>query len=198
MTDQPNPSGDEGREDLQQDAIVDRIMPDPSQLEGLTTLSGFLSRTQQQGRWRLYLTPSFDEYVELEEEDIVYGRALPESASALGGTWLWVRSSASLRYTRITSREIQAEFLMGTITASMRGPSVGHSAMMNRAGYLALPTHNKDCASDDCESDVGIYCPTKWSCGFTNPCGVGTGLECLTGDQCVTDQCDQSIVRCVG
>src|SRR5689334_14808375 len=99
MADQANPDNPEGqqpssaKQDLRQDELVDRLMPDPSQQQPLTILSGFLGRSPQAGHWRLYLTPTLDEYVEIPEEDIVHSQPLGQEQSALGGTMVWVRSA---------------------------------------------------------------------------------------------------------
>ncbi len=185
MEDQQDSENAGSQNELRQDKLVDRLAPDPSQPpQALTILSGFLSRSQNEGQYRLYLTPTFDAYVELAEEDIVYSKSLPESASVLGGTLLWIRSGASLQYTRTIFRKIQAEFLTGAITASSAASASALRAAVGLAGYAVRATHNKNCLSDACESDVAHYCPTVECTRF---CWVGGNPNPLTGVLCVSD-----------
>lgn len=169
MADQEDPDNPEGqqpssaKQDLRQDELVDRLMPHPSQQQPLTVLSGFLGRSPEAGHWRLYLTPTFDEYVEISEENIVHSQPLEQERSPLGGTMVWVRSGTPLQYTRTISRQIQAEFLRGDITAAL----LSSSAMQGQLGarelfLLAKPsvicTHPIFCTNLDCPSK--FLCPT--------------------------------------
>lgn len=197
MADQANPDNPEGQQELRQDELVDRLMPDPSQPQSLTVLSGFLGQSPQEGHWRLYLTLTLDKYVEIPEEDIVHSQSLGPEQSAVGGTIIWVRSTSPLQYTRITSHQIQAEFLQGAITRGFRTRAAGFPAGVVRPGYLAYPTHTRDCLSDACESDVAKYCPTKAGCFTQDDCAGGGGGSfgmCAT-DVCVSDLCNQSIAQ---
>lgn len=181
MSDQPDPGNAERRE-LREDELVERLAPDIGEARPLTVLPGILSRTQRDGYFRLYLTYTFDHYVEIAEEDIIYSKPIPASASSVGGTLLWIRSSAPLQYTQITSRQIQAEFLKGSITANLRAGTAPLGAGMAQAVY----THNPACPgfTDWCESDVQRYCPTTFGCFTQAACG-GTVFECLTDNNCV-------------
>ena len=198
MADQTNPDNPQSQQPtgakpaLQQHELVNKLAPEPSQLQPLTVLSGFPGRSPQTGYWRLYLTPTLDEYVEIPEGDIVHSQAPEPGQSATAATMIWVRSEAPLQYTRTTSRSIQAEFLQGPITTGFKARATGFSAGMAPRSDLAAFTHNAYCASnggyclsDACESDVAKYCPTKWSCGLTNECG-GSGVECGLSDTCRT------------
>lgn len=184
MADQANPDNPEGQQELRQDDLVDRLMPDPSQPQSLTILSGFLARSQQAGHWRLYLTPTLDEYVEIPEENIVHSRSLESGESALGGTMVWVRSSTPLQYTRTTSRQIQAEFLQGAITTGFRARAARFQAavVLRRWNLLARANYRRYdsvyvCPSDLCSMDV---------CGHSGHCGGGG--EVTSGDECDTTQ----------
>jgi hypothetical protein len=172
MSEQSKSDNPEKR-DLREDELVRRLRPDPAQPRPLTVLSGFLGRAPRNGYWRLFLTSKLDEYVEIAEDDIVSSKTTPESASSLGGTTVWVQPNASLQYTRVTSREIQAEFLTGSITANLQAMSAVFRFAMARAAYPQNASHLPRCPNftNWCESDVAQDCPTKIVC-FTDTCNV--------------------------
>ena len=57
--------------ELKQDSLVEKSVPNPTQVPNVRVLRGFLGQASRPGYWRLYLTPQLNEYVELSENDIV-------------------------------------------------------------------------------------------------------------------------------
>jgi len=106
------------RKELKQDPLVEKLKADPSQDPNVKTFTGYLGRSTQVGYWRLYLTPQLNEYLEISEEDISHNQSLATEQSPLGGTMLWIRRVANVQYTRTVSRQVQAEFLQGDMTAT--------------------------------------------------------------------------------
>jgi hypothetical protein len=102
---------------LREDALVEHLVPDPSQHQPAIQLTGFLGRSTEEGAWRLYLTSQLDEYVEFSEQDVLYTQSLSQERSPLGGTMIWFKPQTPLRHTRVLSRQVQADFLSGGITA---------------------------------------------------------------------------------
>jgi hypothetical protein len=170
--------------DLRQHELIDKLLPDPSKQQPLTILSGFLGRGIEPGQWRLYLTPSLSEYVELSEEAIVHTHTPTLQESDLVPTLVWVPSNAVLRHTRTTSRQIQADFLGGPITSRFRGRAGNfQSAMRLGMPGRAARTHDYVCSidvdvckTDFCSADVPRYCPTHFGCG------LDTYLDCGWSD----------------
>lgn len=127
MDDQKEPEG--GPRELQQDALVEKLVDDPSQLPNVRALIGLLGRSTEAGRLRLYLTHDFSEYVEFSEKDVVHTQPLATSQSPIGGTIVWLNRDATLQHTQTISQRTQAEFLTGDIAsgfmsqAAMRGIS---------------------------------------------------------------------------
>jgi hypothetical protein len=110
-----------GTSKLKPDALTERLVPDASQIPDVRVLGGFLGKSTREGYWRLYLTPTLNEYVEFAEDDVVHSHTLESDESQLGGTVIWVRREANLQHTRSASREAQADFLQGVIAASAWG-----------------------------------------------------------------------------
>lgn len=188
MADQANPDNSEGqqsssaKQELRQHELVDRLRPDPSQQQPLTVLSGFLGHSPQAGHWRLYLTPTLDDYVEIPEEDIVHSQSLGPEQSALGGTMIWVRSATPLQYTRTRSRQIQAEFLQGAITSGFRARATRFQATSVPGARNAQPQtyycSDVYCFTDFCSTDVPRYCRTYYGCGGGGGGAVSDDAPC--------------------
>jgi hypothetical protein len=123
MPDQEQPSstveeqrgGSQGQ--LRQDALVEKLVTDPSQHQPAIQLTGFLGKGAQAGDWRLYLTPRLNEYVEFSEQEVVHTQPLTQDQSPLGGTAVWLKAGTTLRHTQMVSRQVQADFLQGGIAS---------------------------------------------------------------------------------
>lgn len=177
MTDQE--SGGEARATdgmkLEADALVDRVTSGDAIPKPVVVLTGLLGRSGSEGVWRLYLSQLFDEYVEFDASDVVYQQAASD-ADPLAGTKVWVRAGASLQYTQVSSRQVQADFLQGGITAkhlsSAGAPSFSAMAR-SETGYActrnyvcstnphipACQERTEVCGSIDCNPSAA-FCPT--------------------------------------
>ncbi len=191
MADQKSADNPEGQQtnsveqELRQHELVDKLLPDPSQPQPLTVLSGFLGKSTQAGHWRLYLTTALNEYVEVPEENIIHTKSLGPEQSALGRTVIWLRSDTPLQYTRFTSRQIQAEFLEGTIASGFRAQAGVSRATMVPGARFPRPMTNgcSDvwCPTDRCSTDYLPACPTVYCtpktfedwCTWQGPTDIG-------------------------
>ena len=72
---------------LKQDALVERLIPDPANPEPTTQLSGWLGTGTKEGTWRLYLTPQLDEYVQFSEADVVHSQPIGAGADSWAEQW---------------------------------------------------------------------------------------------------------------
>lgn len=128
MDDQKEPEGDS--KELKQDALVEKLVGDPTKPPDVQILVGFLGRSSEAGNWRLYLTPQLDSYVEFSAEDVVHTQPLASAQSAIGGTMVWLRQDATLKHTRTGTRQMQTNFVQGDIMSSfMAGPGVQEMAL---------------------------------------------------------------------
>ena len=113
----------------------------------LLLLKGLLGRGEAENIWRLYLTLEMDEYVEFASSDVVHSQAVNESDS-LAGTSVWVRRGTTLRYTHVASRQVQADFLRGDITARHLGRTRLVSFRTGLGGGNWICLHKKLCLLD--------------------------------------------------
>lgn len=102
-----------GNKGLKPSELVEKLTADSTRLTPSRMLTGYLGKTTQEGRWRLYLTPELDESVEFSENDVLHSQTLPDDA--LERTAVWIKQEASLQYTQTVSA--QADFLQGDITS---------------------------------------------------------------------------------
>jgi hypothetical protein len=103
----------EGRPELSQDALVEALVSDPDDVPDVVMLQGYLGRGGVEGTWRLYFTPDLDDYVDIPADKILHRRRLPDDR----GTMIWVPKGLMLEHKRVTSEDVQAEFLAGPITS---------------------------------------------------------------------------------
>lgn len=140
---------------IRQDELVDDLIPDPAQHEPVTALSGFLGKSTQADHWRLYLTPELDQYVELPEQAILRTKPSPTSGPTPAGSIVWIRAGTLLVYKRISTIQIQAEFLQGHLLANVRPgelalPKTMFSGVHRQARFNSINI----CVSDRCSADV--------------------------------------------
>jgi hypothetical protein len=115
MADKATPAS--GKEALRQDALVENLVPTAGKQEPTVQLAGWLGKGDEDGTWNLYLSPALDEYVQFSENDVVHSQPLTAESAPLGGTSVWLKTDASLKHVQVTTHQIQAGFLSGSITS---------------------------------------------------------------------------------
>ena len=134
------------RKELKQDALVEQLAPDPADPQATIQLKGWLGKGVKAGSWRLYLTPQLDEYVQFQDKDIVHTQPIAPEQSPLGGTMIWLLAGTSLQHTRVTTRQLQAGFLSGGITANFMAGAAPTFAMAARRAVFAVGTAGVNCS----------------------------------------------------
>lgn len=125
---------------LEQDALVEALVPDPSPGPlNATVLQGYLGKSTTQGAWRLYLTPELDQFVELPEAEILHSEKQTDD-----GTLVWVRKDLPLTALRLQAAQVQAEFLGGSV-ASARLPLTTAAAGVSAPGDDPIVTFGPPC-----------------------------------------------------
>lgn len=120
-------------------------VPEPS-----VVLYGYLGHGTEEGTWRVYLSPAFDDYVEVGEDAILAIEELPANA----GNRLWVRRGTELVRRHTVSRKVRAGFLRGNIAD--RAAAGTYSTAAAARYVLPQPTY------------VQTHCPSCWA-----PCSTG-------------------------
>ena len=122
--------------------LVDELTQGGTEPPAVSVLVGYVGRSAEEGRVRLYLTPDLSSYVEFSEDDLV--RSEPQGEGGAGATNVWVRRGAKLTHTQTFSREVQAEFLSGGIADAFGGAfgAASQSIITNNTANLMAITGN--------------------------------------------------------
>jgi hypothetical protein len=141
--------------DPKPDPVVKALVPDPAVVPpSVAVLTGYLGQSTAPDRWRLYLTPALDCYVDISADKILHTSQSPGTQ----GTRVWVPRNLELEYTRIISVEVQAGFLQGSIV----GRHLPASSPAGAAG-LGQPG-SRMFARDDWPPSVFFDCFTDEHC----------------------------------
>jgi len=145
------------------DAFVSEVVKDLNAPPDALLLSGFIGDSPEPGHTRLYFDPQLRGYVDIPNDAILHSRPIPETASPLGGSYLWIKSDAELIHHATT--RFKARFLEGRIaTAYGAAAGIAGRRAVGAAGFAPRGTEYW-CDSAHCES---IGC--SWHCGSENPC----------------------------
>jgi hypothetical protein len=143
------------------DDLAAKLVPDPTKLPDVVVLRGYLGKSTRAGYSRLYVTLSFNEYVEVADDDVVANRSLAPDQDPLGGTVLWVKRDATLLRATVCSAQEQAAFLRGGITASALRRSRMELPVARNLGYLRAqsegptdPLFFSTCRGPPCHGDL--------------------------------------------
>ena len=148
-----DPNDSQPQRNLQQHALVDQLRPDPAQPVNAIAISGYPGRGSEPGTWRIYLTPALDDYLKVNEGDIVSIQQQDTPASGLSPSLVFVKADAKIEHVHITTAQAQASFLSGALTSGFM-PSSGARSMS--AGLVGAAAYAKMTYLGLCQSDCGI------------------------------------------
>jgi hypothetical protein len=167
-----NETSGSGRKELRQDALVEKLIPNPAKQQPTVQLTGWLGKGEEEGTWNVYLSPALDEYVQFSENDVVHSQPLTAETAPLGGTSVWLKTDAPLKHVQVTTHQMQAGFLSGSITsgnlsstvASLPGaivpmiPTIFANSIGSRRNVCGVPLNT-----------VGLCHPTAGNCNSGGP-----------------------------
>jgi hypothetical protein len=114
------------------DALAEKVVPDPAAIPDSVPLTGFVGRSAEDGKIRLYVDSTFRSYYEMSNSDILHTEQLPTTQSPLGGSVVYVKGGAPLRRVQV-SAEIEARFLQGPVSSAGAGAGTSSLPGANRA-----------------------------------------------------------------
>lgn len=100
---------------LQEDRLVQKLVPDPSKGPNAKMLTGFLGKSTQEGYWRLYSTPDLTTYVKFHEDDIIHCEQPTPEQSTLTPTAIWLKRDAEVKFTGTSAVDAQEAFVSGEL-----------------------------------------------------------------------------------
>jgi hypothetical protein len=152
----------DGRQNLRLDEFTAKVVPDPKNPGKALCLTGFLGAASEPDQTRVYWDPSLTSYVDIANADILHSEPLPAEQSPLGGSFLWVSSSAEVTTVSSGGQSNKGKFFEGPLMSTY-GAGFGQAAgtVGVVAGYTptAAASYARGCwFSFDA-------CPTMFSCG---------------------------------
>lgn len=79
---------------LRFDDFVGAARPDPDRPQPLIMLTGYVGRSDAEGRLRIYADASLNSWLDAAEDDVVH--SAPIADSPLGGSHVWLRGTAAI------------------------------------------------------------------------------------------------------
>jgi hypothetical protein len=148
------------------DALAEKMVPDPAAIPDTVPLTGFVGRSAEDGKIRLYVDSTFRSYYEISNSDILHTEQLPTTQSPLGGSVVYVKGGAPLRRVQV-STEIEARFLQGPMSSIGAG-AAGTSSLpgANRAFVFRRPV-TMICAQSDAHTSCEDVCGPRGKGGDT-------------------------------
>jgi hypothetical protein len=161
---------------IQFDALAETMVPDPATITDSVALAGFVGRSAEEGNIRLYVDAGFRNYYEISSSDILHSQQLPTTQSPLGGSVVYVRSSAPLRRVQV-STEVEARFLQGPMSSVGTGAASAFSPTGVNRALFRLPHATLIAALCDPVTLRGVHCVTSapTSCEDLLGCGRPKG-----------------------
>ena len=145
-----------GDAQFEEHEVVKALVPDPTAAPpDATVLEGFVGRGSAPEVRRLYLNPELSDYVAIPTDVILHVQDTGEG----GPTRVWVRRDVPLKHVTVTSEEVQARFLGGSISEHYLA-APGRRAV---PGALTRHARTEVCTEFGPRCPTGpIGCPTGW------------------------------------
>lgn len=177
------------RKPLKPDALVERLLPDPSEPTAATRFVGFLGKSTRPGYWRLYLSPSLNDYLEIADEDILDSHEIEPATSPLGGTVLSVRPTAQVVRKRERVTEARNAFLRGPIATRFLRGSRPQAPISRRAALMGPGGGGGGGLGDHTDQAWGCWLSHIFACASHDPDDpICQGMTELPG---TADSCGQ-------
>lgn len=121
--------------DFTPDKIIQELMKDVRKGAPDTTLmTGLLGESEEPECCRLYTSLELTDYFDIPKDDVVASKKIDTKDALLGGTMLFVRSSAELKHVRTSKMEARASFLSGGVVEEGATAAVPASALVGIGG----------------------------------------------------------------
>ena len=106
---------------LRLDEFTSKVVPDPKNPGKVLCLKGFLGAASEPDQTRIYWDTSLSSYVDVATVDILHAEPLPKEQSPLGGSVLWVSSSAEVTTGSAGGQSTKGKFFEGPVMSAYGG-----------------------------------------------------------------------------
>jgi hypothetical protein len=163
-----NDDRDKPKKELEDDDLLDRLMPDPNNPDLNVLVGVFLGRAPDAKSARLYTSLRLNQYFQVPRDKVLGAKRFPSGRIAI-----WI--PGDLRAQLVTSNSLPGDFLKGGIQSAFRGRAGGTGSL----GSLAAMVGGGGTSWGGCPTDLPFDpdCPIVTT---TSPslCGPSTGCSC--------------------
>ena len=167
------------------DKFTAKVVPDPKNPGQSLCLQGFLGAAPDPAQTRLYWDASLSSFVDIDNADILHSEPLPKEQSPLGGSYLWVSTSAEVTASSAGGASAKGKFFEGPVTSTYGSAFAGGAAELRKQG---MPTIGQWCTFTYCPvvaapaaepaagaGAIGSYAPHCWYSWNACPTMYGCG-----------------------
>jgi hypothetical protein len=167
------------------DKFTAKVVPDPKNPGPSLCLQGFLGAAPDPAQTRLYWDASLSSFVDIDNADILHSEPLPKEQSPLGGSYLWVSTSAEVTASSAGGASAKGKFFEGPVTSTYGSAFAGGAAELRKQG---MPTIGQWCTFTYCPvvaapaaepaagaGAIGSYAPHCWYSWNACPTMYGCG-----------------------
>jgi hypothetical protein len=165
--------GQDSDSSLEQDPVVEKLVPDPGEPPKLKVLIGLLGRSPREGYWRLYVTAYLNDYFEFRGDEVVHHQRLEPNQSPLGGTVVWVRATAEILRTSSTPAVTAQEFLQGEIARALFPAAIASATSLAGLRPWLAAVNTWVCTNQTAGTCTLVLCTRVEECRISreaNPC----------------------------
>ena len=192
-------TGSDDSDPLREHELVRKLSQSGKPID-VIRIKGYVGKSDSNDIIRLYLNLNFNEYVEVNKNDIVHAEETDDIEQ--GGTCIWINSKSEITRVKVESTKEQARFIEGQITTAQIKPTqVAEFTLAQKRmslGIACIPSRFVACPSE-LQCSVGFGCvPSKLvACPSELQCSVGFGcvpsklvacpseLQCSVGIGCI-------------
>lgn len=153
------------QKDLDKEHEIVRKLIKPGTPVDFTYFVGYLGKSTFPNHIRLYLSLTFDEFLDIPKDKILHHADVPEEILAFGGTCVWIPRDVEVIHTRNELTKMQAQFLEGEIMQTYGDIEEEPWTSMKKKprSPLCTPSRPKICEPSYIKCPT-VGCPSRLGC----------------------------------
>ena len=112
----PAKSSQNRTDDSDEEHYLVKKLVGTSKSGNIVTLLGYMGKSESELNIRLYTNLEFNEYFEINKNDILHKEEVPTEEMEFGGTRIWIDGDSAIKQVYMEVIQEQAKFLTGRIS----------------------------------------------------------------------------------